>query len=141
MKGPSQARADEIKKQLRAVGASSYELQKPEIPELVKLLHHDETIQSFVLGFYDSGYGMLVATSKRLLFVDKMFVGLKVEDLPYSTLNAIEHDLGWVFARVKVISRAGEFHFRWVKKSHATNFYHFVDKKILQVQLRQDVEK
>lgn len=120
-----------IKTQLRSVGASTYELQKPEVPELAKLLHDNETIQAFIFGFYEAGYGMMVATSKRLLFVDRMFVGLRVEDLPYSTLNAVEYDLSLFFGRIKVLSRAGEFHFRWVKKTHATNFYHYVDQKIL----------
>ena len=37
----------------------------------------------------------LVATNKRLIFVDKGFVvGLKVEDFPYDKISSIQYETG-----------------------------------------------
>ena len=54
-----------------------------EVKELPKILWDDEQVLDLVQGFYNNGTGILVATQKRLLFVDKgMLGGLKVEDFP-----------------------------------------------------------
>ena len=51
-----------------------------EVKELPKILWDDEEVLDLVQGFYNNGTGILVATQKRLLFVDKgLLGGLKVE--------------------------------------------------------------
>lgn len=132
----STRRVQEVRTQLRAVGASSYQLAKQEIVELAKLLGHSENIQAFMYGFYDAGYGMLVATNRRILFIDKRFYNLKVEDIPYAVVNSVEYHLGFFFGTAKLYTRAQNFYFWWVKKRDLLNFCEYVDGKMLEAQRR-----
>lgn len=125
------AAVSEVKKQLQAVGATSYQLEKPEVVELAKIIFEQEKITAYVLGWYDSGYGMLVATTKRILFIDKMFYGLKVEDIPFHVIGSVEYDLGWFFGKLKLYTRSGDFNFRWAKKSDVVLFAETIEKIII----------
>lgn len=120
----------ELKTQLRMIGATTYQLQKPEIPVLCNTLFPHEKVHAFILGFYESGYGMLVGTDLRMLFIDKMFFGQKVEDIPYSMIGTIEYDMGIFFGKVKIVART-QLTFSWVKKSNLLNFYEYIDLQML----------
>lgn len=123
----------EVKSQLRALGATKYQLEKPEVLELVKISLEQETIKAFVFGWYESGYGMLVATTKRAIFIDKMFYGLKIEDIPYPMVGAVEYDFGWFFGKLKLFTRVGDFTFRWAKKSDVLTFARYIESKIIEI--------
>jgi hypothetical protein len=102
--------------------------------QLVEHLQQNETVQAIVFGFYDSGYGMLAATNKRVIFIDKMIIGVKVETFVYSLLSGIEYDIGTFTGKIRLICRGETYNFKWVKKTHAKNFFHYVEDQILKVQ-------
>lgn len=124
-----------IKLELVALGATRYQLSKPEIKELPKVLFEDENIEAFLLGFYEGGYGMMVATKKRLLFVDVMPFGrIKVDDIPYTMLGSTELGLGIVFGSITVNTRPKTYRFWWLKKDHAQDFHNFIEGQLLKYQ-------
>ena len=127
-------RLQSLKNELRAIGVTSYELSKPEIAQLVDLLHHNETVQAIIFGFYDAGYGILAATNKRVIFIDKMIIGVKVETFVYGLLSGIEYDMGTITGKIRLLCRGETYNFKWVKKSHAKNFFNYVEDQILKSQ-------
>lgn len=125
----------EIKLQLAALGASKSQLAKPEIQELPKVLFEHEQIKAFVMGYYDGGYGMLLATSLRLLFVDVMPFGrVKVDDIPYANVASVEMQLGIFFGSVSVYTRPNTFRFWWLNKNNVHDFNEYVELQMLKHQ-------
>ncbi len=106
-------------------------LSKAEIKHLPKVLLEHETIERFIAGTYSGGYGMLVATSTRLIFIDKKVFELLVDDIPFSMIAAVEYDIGMFSARVTVFTRAKNFKFSRVTKSKAIEFTKFVEQSML----------
>ena len=60
-----------IKTQLKKISFDKSKFNKPEIAELVNIIHDNESIYECVNGFYEGGFGLLVATDTRVLLVDK----------------------------------------------------------------------
>lgn len=76
---------ESIMEQLKAAGVDTFMLPKKELKALPEVLTEGETIRYLVQGMYSGGIGVLCATNKRLVFIDKgLFFGLKVEEFPLS---------------------------------------------------------
>jgi hypothetical protein len=82
---------EDIKKQVSSLDGTSMLLGRKEIKELPSILWEDECVEQIIQGTYNNGNGILVATNKRLVFVDKGIIfGLKVEDFPYDKITSIQ---------------------------------------------------
>lgn len=74
--------SDEIERQLDRLDVGSKLRARREIKELPQILWEDEALEKLVQGKYNDNRGILVATNKRLIFIDKAMLGsrLRVED-------------------------------------------------------------
>lgn len=125
----------EVKDQLRDCGATKYQLTKPEVRELPKVLFKNETIKSFVIGFYEGGYGMLVATDMRIIFLDVMPFGrMKTDDIPYTMVSSTELALGLMLGSVMLYTRPKNYRLWWVKKDNAQDFNDYIEFQMLKHQ-------
>lgn len=96
-----------IQEQLQNIGItqSSILWGRKEIAELPTIIPEDEQIFGLVQGKYNGGQGILVATNKRLLFVDKgLFYGLKVEDFGLDKISSIQYETGIFYTDIKIIA-------------------------------------
>lgn len=131
---------NEIRLELVQLGATKSQLNSPEVKYLPRVLFENETIKAYIIGFYEGGYGMLVATNLRLLFVDVMVFGrVKVDDIAYGTVNGTELELGIFFGTVKLVTRAGKYRFWWLNKDNAYEFDQYVERQMLKHQ-KEDVK-
>lgn len=129
----------EVKLELVSLGATRTQLSIPEVKELTKVLFENENIKAYVIGFYEGGYGMLVCTNLRLVFVDVMPFGrLKVDDIPYSSIASVEMQLGIFFGSVTVFTRPNNYKFWWLKKDNVCDFNEYVELQMLKHQ-KEDV--
>lgn len=125
----------EIKLQLAEAGASKSQLRQNEVKELTKVLFDHEHIKSFIIGFYDGGYGMLVATDLRLIFVDVMPFGRVVQDdIPYSMIGSTQMEQGILFATICIFTRPKNYRFWWLNKTNASDFNKYVELQMLEHQ-------
>ena len=87
---------------------SSYErfLSRKEIKELPSILWENEIVENIIMGIYNNSIGLLVATNKRLVFLDKGFFRLKVEDFDYSKISSILYSTG-IFRGKLIIFASG----------------------------------
>lgn len=125
---------NEVKKQLKQIGANQYILSRSEIRYLPRILLDDEIIHEYVNGTYSGGFGVLIATNKRLLFVDKKIFDFLVDDIPYSMVSAVEYDLGMFWGRITVFSRAKDFRFKRTRKDRTMQFARFIESKMMKSQ-------
>lgn len=126
-----------VKQRLCALGASSYVLSRPEVSRLTKLLYFGEKIEAFIYGANAAGWGMLVATDQRLLFVNKRLMNLIVNEVPYPAVSSIDHSVGPMFAKVAVRTRQRLYDFRKVNRKCAEIFAGVIQVKLLENQAKE----
>lgn len=104
---------------------------KKEIDLLPSIISKDENIYALVVGVYNDGRGILIATDKRLLFVDKgMFFGLKIEDFGLDKISSIQYEAGLLLADIKIMASGNVAKITHVDKAKARDFCEKVRSKL-----------
>ena len=98
----------------------------PEIKELPTLLGDGEDVGRIARGLYDGGVGVLVATDKRLIFVDKRWFSLRVEDFPYERVSSVQYEGGLLLGKVTIHSSGNSAEISNVDKTLASDLCSFV---------------
>lgn len=129
------SRLDEIKIEIQKLNMNNVStfLGRKEINELPQILALDEKIDHIIQGTYNNGQGILVSTSRRLIFIDKgMLYGLKVEDFALDKISSIQYETGLMWAKVKIHTSSNIALIDNVDKFSARIFAEFVRDKISQ---------
>ena len=94
---------DEVKYQLKSIDCIDSFINRSEIKELPKILWEDEIIVDVVTGIYNHKSGILVATNKRLIFIEKGILwGSTVEDFGYNKISSFVYHTGFIFAELEI---------------------------------------
>lgn len=102
-----------------------------EIDEIPNILAENETLDNIIQGFYNNGSGILISTSRRLVFIDKgLLYGLKVEDFPLDKISSIQYETGMMFGKLKIHSTNNNAVIDNVDKEAVKIFAEFVRNKI-----------
>jgi hypothetical protein len=73
------------------------------IPVLADMLQIGEKIFRVLPGTFDKKDGILVATTRRLLFVSKgVFSGVTTAEFPYDKMDTIRYDKAWGRAKIAI---------------------------------------
>lgn len=121
---------EEVREQIGSIDGASKFLGRKEIKELPKILWEDERVEMLVQGTYNAGNGVLVATNKRLVFVDKGIGKLKVEDFPYDKLTSIQYETGWTMGTITMFASGNRAEIKNVVKDRCKNFADYVRARI-----------
>jgi hypothetical protein len=113
---------DEVKEQLNRLDTASAVLARKEIRELPNILWEGEAIRGAAQGVYNSHIGILVATDRRLIFVDKGMISLKVEDFPYDKVSSIQYQTGWIFGDITIFASGNRAQIKQIPKDAARAF-------------------
>ena len=99
-------RLQEIRDQLGSLDGVATLLGRREIKDLPNILWDDEQVRGALQGLYGGGQGLLVATDRRMVFVDKKLIGnrVKVEDFPYDSISSIQYQLKVLSATVTIFA-------------------------------------
>ena len=84
----------EIEASLKRVTGLTLSAVQWEVKELPGILGETEPVLDAVSGTYENGNGLLVATDRRVIFVDKGLVGSRVEDFPYDKITSLQYQTG-----------------------------------------------
>jgi hypothetical protein len=99
------SRLDEIKDELEKLDINPTIFARKEIRALPEVLSEDEKIVYLVEGRnkLTNHHIILVATDRRLIFVDKeFFYGLKVEDFSYDKISSIQYEKELMLASIDI---------------------------------------
>ncbi|AZB11131.1 hypothetical protein EG344_21005 [Chryseobacterium sp. G0162] len=99
------SRLDEIREELENLDISPTIFARKEIRELPDIISKEEKIVYLVEGRnkINNHHIILVATDRRLIFVDKEFMyGLKVEDFSYSKISSIQYETALLLASIDI---------------------------------------
>ena len=102
-----------------------------EIDLLPEILAVGENPENLIQGYYNTGKGLLVSTTRRLIFIDKgLSYGLKVEDFPLDKISSIQHESGLLVAKVTIHTSGNMARIENVDIKAAAAFVNFVRDKI-----------
>lgn len=122
---------DDIQKQLEGMDGVSLFLSKREINELPNILQEGEGVKRLVSGVYKKGNGILVATDRRVLFVDKgMMSGLKVEDFPLSKISSVQFETGLLMGEITIFASGNKATITQIDKALARAFAEHIQATI-----------
>ena len=108
--------------------------QPKEMKELPKILWEDEKVEKVIQGFHEKGSGILAATNKRLIFVDKGYTGrLRVRDFPYDKVTSIQYNTGFVMGGITIYSSGNKSEITNISKAVVGSFAEYVRARITAV--------
>jgi Bacterial PH domain/Short C-terminal domain len=117
---------EEIRDQIGHLPGGKGFLGRKEVKQLPSILWEDEAIESIIRGFYANGTGILIATNKRLVFVDKGITSLRVEDFPYDKITSIQYHLGIAGGTLTIFASGNKADIQHVPKDQCKAFGDFV---------------
>lgn len=122
---------DEISSQLRQLGGYEKWLGKREIQALTTILWEAEQVTGGVQGLYGSRMGLLVATDRRLIFLDKSMTGrLRVEDFPYDKITSIQYETGWIQGKICIYASGNRADITAITKAQVQPFAETIRARI-----------
>lgn len=110
-------------------------LVRKEIKELPHILWEGEVPEKAIQGVYQNKQGMLVATDKRLIFIDKGIFSLTVEDFPYDKITSIQYKTGIIFGEMMIYASGNQAKIEQVDKKTVRSFAEWVRNNIEQAKL------
>jgi hypothetical protein len=122
---------EDIQDQVKSIEGFSQWLSRKEVKELPKILFDDERIEQIAQGIYNKNIGLLVATNKRIIFIDKSIFGLKIEDFPLDKITSIREELGMLTGKITIFSSGNKAVIKSVEKTQARAFTAWIRAKIL----------
>lgn len=130
-----------IRKELENIGMSKYGFLKAETRHLPSIVHEDEHIGAAIYGRSEGAGGMLVATNKRLLYLDHKLFFKKTEEISYDVVSGVSYNKQGEYAAITVHTRLGDFTLRYVSVRTANHFVHYVENMQLERDESEKVEK
>lgn len=129
-------RTEQIKAKLIALGADQYDLWLPETHRLTTIVHADEQILGIVYGHYSqasekiTGRGAMIATTQRLLLLDKKPLFEKCDEISYGVVSAVSYAKVGIAGTVVLHTRMGDISVRTLNKACAESFVAAIESKL-----------
>lgn len=131
-----QKRSEIIRTELINLGADRYNLWLPETHHLATLMHANEIIVGIVYGHYAQvseklmGRGALVATTQRILLIDKKPLFEKRDEISYGVVSGVRYTTAGISGTVVLHTRMGDISVRTLNKTCAEHFIEAIEAKI-----------
>ena len=118
----------EVRKQLHSAGFRNRRWGWSAIHQLPMILEDGEKIERAVSGSYDDGYAVILATNRRVLFLDKKPFSFRAEDIRYEMVSEVEHYLGPVMAKLRIHCLSKSFEVKSIHHGNVQAFAIYVDQ-------------
>lgn len=78
-----------IVEDLKRLGTTKFELLTSESNYLPKIIHPKEQLGGVAFGHHELGYSMLIATDRRIIFLDKKPFFANMDDITYDVISGV----------------------------------------------------
>lgn len=119
--------------QLKQLGPKFRMFGRAEVRELHRIISSDEKIHHCIYGYYQGGSGILVATNRRVLLIDKRPFFLNLEDLAYEKIRDIAFMNQFLQATLHLQAGMKKLSFRSISDARLRRLKEFVEARILEV--------
>lgn len=121
-----------VRDELRKCGVTSYGMHKGETRRLPALIHEEEKIGGAIYGWCDSGSALLVATNRRVIFIDWKPMYTTTDEISYDVVAGVSYGHQSVVATVCLHTRIGDYTMRYVNLKSAKKFIHYLENRRLE---------
>lgn len=132
-----------VREELKSVGVTWYGLQKFAIRHLPEYIEPNEHIKGAVYGRYadDEGSiklnaGLLVATNKRVIFLDHKPGYTRMDKIAYNVIGGVELSSA-LKSSVELRTSAGNYVISYANTMCAKTFVNYVDKQLMRTNNRK----
>ena len=122
-----------IKNQLRAAGFRNKFWGWSAIQQLPAILDDDERIMRVASGMYEGGHAIILATNRRLLFMDKKPISFVVEDIPYDMVAEVQFRLNPFDATLTIYCHSKKIHIKSLSHARVRMFALHVEGQVKEV--------
>jgi hypothetical protein len=121
-----------IKKELRDLGLTGLGLLRLESRYLPHIIHPDEHIGGVVCGYNDNGFAMLVATDRRIIFLDKKPLFVEEDEVNYKVVSGVKFSHAGIGSVVTLHTRIKDYAVRTLNQKTARNFVEYIESRSLE---------
>lgn len=125
-------KAARIRHELLDAGVTAYGLLKSESRCLPKILHDNEHIEAAIYGQHGPNSAMLIATSERIVYLDKKPMVELFDEVSYDVISGVEFDVHTLFATVILHTPVKNYDFRFVNLHCAEKFARHIERQRLE---------
>lgn len=129
---------DTINKELKKAGVSVYGRWKHPSKLLHTIIRDDEHIEAAAYGQSAQGSAMLVATNKRVIFVEGNMMYNSSDDFGYGVVSGVNHQSSALFEAVTLYTKLNTYHLTYVNRGSAERFVKVVEDKVVGVGTQSD---
>lgn len=135
--------ADKTRARLKELGLSQLSLLRWEPAHLYEYLHPDEKIGGAIYGHLEQGgYGLLVATDMRVLYLDRIMLSTTLDEVPYSMVSGVALSLSGIWDVVTTLhTREGTYKINGRNTRSAQMFVDFVETTCIDIKKEQETSE
>ncbi len=132
MKANPVSHSERIKNELTALGVTKYGLLKMESRYLPHIIHKDEHIGGVVYGRNEEGSVMLVATDRRVIYLDKKPMFVNEDELTYDVVSGVNFSRAGVGSVVILHTKVKNYSMRTLNQTCAEGFVEYIESRCLE---------
>lgn len=121
-----------IRSELRKAGVTPWGLLLSESRYLPQVIHPDEHIGGVVYGRHEAGTVMLIATDRRVIFLDKKPLFINEDDLTYDVVSGVSFGHAGIGSTVALHTRIKDYTIRTLNSRAAERFVQFIELRCLE---------
>lgn len=118
-----------VRSELAKAGVTGYGLITLQARYAHKILHKDEAVYAVAYGRYSGGSGMLIATDRRVIFLDRKPLYTISDTINYYSITGIGINSQGYFSSVTVHTRTGDYFLRYVNRHAAHKFVKYIEER------------
>lgn len=123
---------DRIVHEMRQAGVTQRGIQSAEGRYLPFIIHPEEHIGAIVYGRSNGDFVMMIATNRRVIFLDKKPMFANMDELTYDVVSGVKcNDLGF-FSGVTLHTRIQDYKVNWVNEHCARQFVRYIENRRLE---------
>lgn len=126
--------AERVMREMRELGASSFGLRRFAARYLPHIIHPDERLGGIVYGRSGEGAVMLVATDRRVIYLDKKPFFVSEDEITYDIVSGVSYGYTTFSATVKLHTRIGDYEVHTFNRKCAEQFVEFIEERCLENQ-------
>lgn len=121
-----------VKKELKDLGVSWFGLHKLESHYLPSIIHPNEKLGGVVYGHHKDGFAMLVATDRRVIFLDKKPLTVNEDEISYFVVSGVSVNQTGFVSTVTLHTRIKDYPIRTFNLKCAQIFMKYIELRSLE---------
>lgn len=123
-----------VRQRLAELGLSKFALKRRESRYLPKIIAIGEAIGGAVYGKHNDGLAMLIATDKRIIFLDNKPFFVNEEEINYNVVSGVSMSNVGFISIVTLHTRVKNYSMKTFNKQAAFNFMRYIEERSIDYQ-------